>query len=73
MPCCAVRNCKIKTNINPRTGSCTSCDQCLLLWPNQQGAARDYQLAQRGVVIPMAGVEEQVRSGPKGILPKVSS
>ena len=52
MPC-AIKNCKIKSNINPRTGLCPSCDSCFsgisrrMQSQERQSVARDQHLAQR--------------------------
>jgi len=40
MPC-AIKNCKIKSNLNPKTGLCASCDQCF------NGIARRMQSQER--------------------------
>ena len=54
MPC-AIKNCKIKSNINPRSGLCPSCDQCFsavhkrMQRNERQSEARDAQFgANRG-------------------------
>ena len=52
MPC-VIKNCKIKSNISPKTGLCPSCDSCFsgiarrIQSQDRQGAARDQYLAQR--------------------------
>ena len=79
MPC-AIKNCKIKTGINPKTGLCTSCDQCFsglnkrMQSQERQSVAREQHLAQRrggdahGVV---HSEEDQLNPVSEGSLPKV--
>ena len=46
---CAIKNCKVKSNINPRSGLCPSCDQCFngvtkrMQRHDRQSEARDAQ------------------------------
>ena len=80
MPC-AIKNCKIKSNINPKTGLCTSCDQCLsglarrMASQERQSSARDQQHAlHRANTVGGAGSSDE-GDGPNGsetgVLPKV--
>ena len=80
MPC-AIKNCKAKSNINPKTGLCTSCDQCFsgltkrMQSQERQSVAREQQLAQRrgggDVHSAVNSVEDQPNFDSEGSLPKV--
>ena len=56
MPC-AIKNCKIKSNINPKTGLSTTCDQCFsgigrkMQSQERQSVAREQKVAVVAVVI----------------------
>ena len=80
MPC-AIKNCKIKSNINPRTGLCTSCDQCFsglarrMASQERQSSAREQQHAQhRATTGGGAGSSDEgdgLHGGESSVLPKV--
>ena len=71
MPC-AIKNCKIKTNLNPRTGLCSSCDQCFsgiarrMERHDRQSTARDQQHAQNRSADSDAG-GEHAGAGNSGV------